>query len=63
MEYLTALAVKSLLIASSSDVSSRSDIPSSAVAAPAGEPLKNTRTTSLRAVLRATLSATAGLYT
>ena len=36
-------------------------MPSNAVAAPAGEPLKKTRTTSLSAVLRATVSATAGL--
>src|SRR5215203_3839878 len=52
------------IIASSSSswgVSSRSDIPSSAVAAPAGELLKKTRTTSDSADLRATESDTAGL--
>jgi hypothetical protein len=36
-------------------------MPSSADAAPAAEPLKNTRTTSLSADLRATLSSTLGL--
>ena len=38
-------------------------MPSSALAAPAADPLKNTRTTSLSAVLRTTLSGTVALVT
>ncbi len=58
-----ALRARAIIASSSSRSSllSLSDIPRSALAAPAAEPLKNTRTMSLSAEVDAAASETAGL--
>src|SRR5437870_2805479 len=65
LHHLPPFALRARAIISSSSLSSssfkRSDIPSSAEAALAGDPLKNTRTISLSADFLATASDTTGL--